>query len=132
MNTGQQYFLAALAWATIAAIPPAAVAADPAASAPTTEARSRTTLSGQGRDGERRTRIRIAKEEPKADWGVPFGQPSLPPRRPHRAIANAIDHGVDVRAQEEGDPQTGPMCRKQKERIKRSMAKPLFEARPGD
>ncbi len=41
MNTGQQYFLAALAWATIAAIPPAAVAADPAASAPTTEAISR-------------------------------------------------------------------------------------------
>ena len=41
MNTGEQYFLAALAWATIAAIPPAAVAADPAASAPTTEAISR-------------------------------------------------------------------------------------------
>jgi outer membrane protein OmpA-like peptidoglycan-associated protein len=41
MNTGQQYFFAALAWATIAAIPPAAVAADPAASAPTTEAISR-------------------------------------------------------------------------------------------
>ena len=41
MNTGEQYFLAALAWATIAAIPPAAVAADPAASAPTTEEISR-------------------------------------------------------------------------------------------
>jgi outer membrane protein OmpA-like peptidoglycan-associated protein len=41
MNTGQQFFLAALACATIAAIPPAAVAADPAASAPTKEEISR-------------------------------------------------------------------------------------------
>jgi outer membrane protein OmpA-like peptidoglycan-associated protein len=41
MNTGRQFFLAALAWATIAAVPPAAVAADPAASAPTTEEISR-------------------------------------------------------------------------------------------
>lgn len=41
MNTRQQFFLAALAWATIAAVPPAAVAADPAASAPSTEAISR-------------------------------------------------------------------------------------------
>jgi outer membrane protein OmpA-like peptidoglycan-associated protein len=41
MNTRQQFFLGALAWATIAAIPPAAVAADPAASAPTTEEISR-------------------------------------------------------------------------------------------
>ena len=49
MNTGEQYFLAALAWATIAAIPPAAVAADPAASAPTTEEISRDLGIGKSR-----------------------------------------------------------------------------------
>jgi len=49
MNTGEQYFLAALAWAAIAAIPPAAVAADPAASAPTTEEISRDLGIGKSR-----------------------------------------------------------------------------------